>query len=108
MTDHEHAEVSRRLALAIGWRQDLIYSAGDGSYCAIIMKDCRGLPYGWKLFDYRDPLVIWPIAERFASFPHCNLEDRWHVTMRQYLVGENFDTAALAVARTVIAAQEGK
>ena len=58
MTD---AEISRALALAIGWPESAIIVTHE--QCFIWYgRDGRG-------FDYRDPAVIWPIAEKFDCFP---------------------------------------
>ena len=68
MTD---AEISRRLALAIGWQEkqndpDVILELDwreDTAQCKVWFDG------NWRTFDYRDPSVIWPIAERFNKWP---------------------------------------
>jgi hypothetical protein len=79
MTD---LEISKALALAIGWTENRI----DENGCLdpdVSIFGHGGYPqhYGvpdevkcwdgndWVTFDYRDPLVIWPIAERYGVFP---------------------------------------
>lgn len=96
MTD---AELSRQLALAIGWPENAQWPAprmaaidGGGVQC--------WTGSGWRHFDYRDPAVIWPIAERYNCFPIRHdkawqaIRDGWHFA----------DTAAEAVARAVVGA----
>jgi hypothetical protein len=100
MTDLEHADISRRLALAIGWVEaDMI----GGRTQIRIMDDA-----GWVLyFDYRDPEVIWPIAERFNAFPwRVYSKNRWHANVDGSGPVQMADTAALAVALAVIKAKE--
>jgi len=102
MTDFDHAEISRRLALAIGWPEHRICHESWG---AVYIGHGPGLPIG-KFLDYRDPAVIWPIAERFNCFPSmssCGIE--WC----SYTAGASTtwaDTAALAVAMAAIKAKE--
>ena len=100
MTD---AEISRRLALAIGWKEkDFIDSD------PVIIECEEGW---WNEFDYRDPAVIWPIAERFDCFP-LQSEKEWAAVFRQdrhQVVWQAVfaTTAAKAVALAVIKAHEG-
>lgn len=59
MTD---LDIDKALALAIGWRQDQMYTL-DGKMLF--------LPFDkhWKSFSHKDPEVIWRIAERYCCFP---------------------------------------
>jgi len=99
--DIDHADISRRLALAIGWDQRDMKSSPAG-----MVLECRG-EYGWQLFSYDDPAVIWPIAERFDAFPYrISGTDRWFARVDGSRYGEYGDTAALAVAMAVIKAKE--
>jgi hypothetical protein len=99
------AEISRRLALAIGWPRAVAHP--DGIY---VREFTDEMP---KPFDYRDPAVIWPIAERFNKFPYAlrdvagNLNGKWNAWVNR---GEDLqaDTAAKAVALAVIKAHEAK
>ena len=108
MTD---AEISRRLALAIGYLPEHVRK--HHNHCAVWRERGRlNLPFpGWYVFDYRDPAVIWPIAERFKCFPdHCEDVDGrgiWNVgkTCRDFVYA---DTAAKAVALAVINGSEVK
>ena len=111
MTD---AEISRRLALAIGWNGDdedpdvmLIKKIWDSeeTKCHVWFEDPSGEHY-WREFDYRDPAVIWPIADRFDAFQYA-FGDGWE----SFLFGGceiPADTAAKAVALAVIKAHEEK
>lgn len=93
MTD---AEISRRLALAIGWKD--VRELHNG-YMYVIEEFGRTA----KHFDYRDPAVIWPIAERFAMFPGFDSgSERWWAEPLDF---KGHDTAAKAVALAVIAAK---
>lgn len=110
MTD---AEISRRLALAIGWQEkqndpDVILELDwrdDTTQCKVWFDG------KWRTFDYRDPAVIWPIAERFDCFP-AQSGNKWvavfkkdrHPVVRQAVFAQ---TAAKAVALAVIKAHEG-
>ena len=99
MTD---AEISRRLALAIGWKADKIRLAADASYITVPAG-----PYDMqRLFDYRDPSVIWPIAERFYCFP-VRIKQRWAAQKQDISPIVWADNAAKAVALAVIEAHEG-
>jgi len=95
MTD---AEISRRLALAIGWRHVKESVAGTRALVS-------GAGNMWHAFDYRDPAVIWPIAERFDCFP-MRVECGWG-TWSGVCCCCIADTAAKAVALAVIKHHEG-
>jgi len=65
MTD---LEISKALALAIGWKEADIDVSGSAVYvCFEVATLTR--PATWRIFDYRNPTVIWPIAERYGFFP---------------------------------------
>ena len=99
MTD---LEISKALALAIGWKPEQIIEYEGQSYI--------GLPVnfngpGIKLFDYRFTSVIWPIAERYNCFPYAlrdavGLTGRWNVLVNG--LDHDADTAAKAVALAAI------
>lgn len=104
MTEWSDAEISRRLALAIGWPECSILYGRLGNI-RVMQED------GWvRYFDYRDPAVIWPIAERFNCFPVCS-GSRWFAAVKKdihpvnRIVLEDY-TAAKAVALAVIKAKE--
>lgn len=108
MTEYEHGDISVRLALAIGWPEHKIYDEGDGSFCSINISDMPPIKV-WRDFDYRDPAVIWPIAERFDCFPiRVNTVQGKGWIVQPYLTGFASETAAQAVALSVIAAKEAK
>ena len=60
-----HAELSRRLALAIGWQN--IYPVSLETWkrdCVFVAEHAcppRGLTMSWRPFDYRDPTVALPV-----------------------------------------------
>lgn len=105
MTD---LEISKALALAIGWTEDRVvlgYSDPD-----ILIQDDKVFVWfcrAWAPFDYRDPAVIWPIAERYNCFPfrQCARSGRftgqWVAWYEQRTDGLA-DTASKAVALAVI------
>jgi len=103
MTDFDHAEISRRLALAIGWPEDRV---GGNSWGAVFIKPEKG--HIGRFFDYRDPLIAWSVAERFNCFPsQASSGTEWVA----YTAGAKTtwaDTAAIAVAMAVIKAKEAK
>lgn len=103
MTD---AEISRWLALAIGWEVLPVEHRDEG---VMVVDHVNQVG---RYFDYRDPAVIWPIAERYNCFPQATLfdsswyaitQDGWDMGLDQSLA----DTAAKAVALAVIKAHEG-
>lgn len=122
MTD---IEISRALALAIGWEPVRIFTTSDGR-CAINRPQRIGSPYSDAVyFDYRDPAVIWPIAERYGCFPSDMVTEDfgkhqkqgypditgWEVIVMDYKLSTpqkakwlryTADTAAKAVALAVI------
>ena len=65
MTD---LEISKALALAIGWPASKIHTHlyGTGYAVSIIQPDMEAV---LRIFDYRDWNVIGPIAEKYNCFP---------------------------------------
>lgn len=119
MTEWSDAEISRRLALAIGWSGDqedpdvaIFFEWREGD------AECKvWFLGGWVRFDYRDPAVYAPIAERFNAFPQkMRLGPLWAAPVTpdgkrpEYplLRWEYADTAAKAVALAVIRARGTK
>ena len=106
MTD---AEISRRLALAIGWKESDIIDYPGQDYVGIrtrIVAPCV------RLFSYKFPFVIWPIAEAFNCFPQKLRDaDLWSApvpgTPYPRMTYEFADTASKAVALAVIKHHEG-
>ena len=105
MTDFDHADISRRLALAIGWPEHKLYSEGDGSFCSINTSDMPPIKI-WRDFDYRDPVIAWMVAERFNCFPILSAAGLEWFACTGGRHGVWADTAALAVAMAVITAKE--
>jgi hypothetical protein len=100
MTD---AEISRRLALAIGWENVHVILRPAGAYVIV-----PGGEYGMRrVFSYRDHAVIWPIAERFNCFPNQDYSGNWFAWVGCF-PQSCADTAAKAVALAVIKAKEQK
>jgi hypothetical protein len=99
-----HIEISRRLALAIGYKADQINATPD--FCNVWHKTGPGHFYcaAWHRFNYTDPLVIWPIAKRYKCFPHFSQFDRpgrqWAAVVGGKMVES--DTPEMAVALAVI------
>lgn len=98
-------EISRRLALAIGWAPDNIRVSRDAVYVGMLFD----VTYWWA-FDYTDCEVIWPIAERFNAFPEldCGTMQRWSARCwapdGRYQI-QIADTAAKATALAIIGGQ---
>ena len=69
-------EISKALALAIGWKPEQMHTHiyGTGWAVSVIRPDDECV---LRIFDYRDWSVISPIAERFDCFPYQNYEGRW-------------------------------
>ena len=73
-----HLEISKALALAIGWTDNRVNEDGCPDPDIALFGSGR-TPYldeikvwfdeKWCTFDYRDPTVIWLIAERYSVFP---------------------------------------
>ena len=73
-------EISKALALAIGWEVAVIFK----DKCLVeTHNNIDRIKFGnWWLkgrreFDYRDPTVIWPIAAKFDCFPAMFPDGRW-------------------------------
>lgn len=102
MTDH--ADLSRRLALAIGWPESSIIAVGRFTYIRVELGE------KWRAFDYRDEQIIWRVAERYNAFPVKTSETQWLAGCRTTGpratgVYMHAPTAAEAVARAVVGAR---
>jgi len=101
MTD---AEISRELALAIGYTASEINATPD--FCNVWHKTGPGHFFcdAWHHFDYTDPLVIWPIAKRYKCFPYHSAFDRPGRQWASVVGGKMFEAATpeMAVALAVI------
>ena len=100
MTTLTDLEINKRLALAIGWKEPQMQ---DGAFnCALLIcveVATLSSHAHWRRFDYRDPAVIWPIAERYDAFPIKTESSWWAITSEASVIS---DTAAKAVALAVI------
>ena len=111
MTD---AELSKELALAIGWEDVYPVSLATWKHPYVMVSEGvvpRGQMMQWRMFDYRDPtvclpLIEWLMREHVAKIDHGdskywveinNFADRW----------ASADTLAEAVALAVIAVKGG-
>ena len=93
MTD---TEISKALALAIGWKPENVL---PNEVNQVVMQCWIYVGYEWRVFDYRDPAVIWPIAERYNCFQKRMITE-WSVI--RFDMQTYGDTAAKAVALAVI------
>ena len=101
MNDMTDAQISKALALAIGWKESDIIDYAGQDYVGIrtkIVTPCI------RFFSYKFPTVIWPVAERFDYFPRKDQYQWWFAGKYPYTYAE---TAAKAVALAVIKAHEG-
>lgn len=106
MNDMTDAQISKALALAIGWQESDFFPYGDGSYVAVRFES------HWREFDYTDEQIIWRVAERFDCFPYLLKRDgTWRTVFKDrdglYMTEAEADTAAKAVALAVIKAHGG-
>ena len=98
MTD---IEISKALALAIGWPKHQV-AFHDDMWEVMVQVEMN--PFGWRVFDYRDWSVIAPIAERYDCFPHKSDALGWfipHSFWKGYA-----DTPQKAIALAVIGAKK--
>lgn len=99
MTD---LEIAQQLAIAIGWPAKKVSLNVVAGQC-MVNYDRQY----WRMFDYRRPEIIWPIAERYDAFPG-KFGNGWgaYIHKTQTFVREG--TAAKAVALAVIKGHEKK
>jgi hypothetical protein len=86
-------EISKALALAIGWER-LLVSEGK------LRLPRNEKQWSWQVFDYRDWNVIGPIAEKYRCFPRMR-DGEWIVCVRLGFTVEA-DTPQKAIALAVI------
>ena len=90
-------EISKRLALAVGWPAEDITDNFDPPQVFTPLV-------GWRVFDYRDWNVIGPIAERYKCFPRwSNFVSGWRTDFSFGIVCPS-DTPQKAIALAVIGA----
>lgn len=105
MTD---IETSKALALTIGHDPTDVAIIGDVCIVDTYDRSRQKTKYGWvrgRIFDYRDPAVIFLIAERYNCFPSqeysfIRIELYWKACKGGYVA--TADTAAEAIALAVI------
>ncbi len=95
MTD---TEISRRLALAIGYRPEDVEVTCDDF---VQVRRCGF----WDKFDRRDERTIFRIATRYRMFPRWSpAAEQWVVSRPQFFV--QHDCPATCIALAVIEASE--
>lgn len=96
MTD---MEISKALAIAIGWEEPLIWTLGGYFY---VLADGRPICDGltWREFDYRNWAVAGPIAERYNTFPRQQWDGSWTANKSSHFA--DADTPQRAIAMAVI------
>ena len=109
MTDREHAELSRRLALALGYMPINVQTCNDHALVYGLWTDILR-PWGyWRRFDYRDPTVALLLLKHFGVSNSLNV---WSSgpTWWNWSTGDGFDgvcaTIEEAIALAVIAVKE--
>jgi len=77
-------EISKSLALAIGWVENKLDENGCNDSDIAVFGDFGKEDEikvwdgeSWRTFDYRDPAVIWPIAAKFDCFPAMFQDGSW-------------------------------
>ena len=95
MTD---LEISKQLALAIGWSRDCMALQTGVVRCYYPKQ--MAYDSSWRVFDYRDWAVIGPIAEKYDCFPFLLRDGNWKVfNTKQEMYGyENTPQKAIALA----------
>ena len=96
-------EISKALALAIGWKPEQmhIHIYGTGWAVSVIRPDDECV---LRIFDYRDWAVAGPIAARFDCFPsigYPNSDTPWESLSVNYEL-VRADTPQKAIALAVI------
>ena len=101
MTD---LEISKALALAIGWPASKIHTQlyGTGYAISIIQPDMEAV---LRIFDYRDWNVIGPIAEKYNCFPTKMGYGLWDASIAFGTI-YGADTPQKAIALAVIGAEK--
>lgn len=104
-------EINVKLALVIGWKSEQIEPMLE-QHCVNICTAAATLtkPAAWCCFDFKDPAVIWPIAERYNIWPSRIIDGHnkglWFSHGGLHAV--TCDTAAKSVALAVIANYENE
>ena len=90
-------EINRKLAIAIGWREDQMEQVGRDLYIGV--EYFKGMDR--KVFDYTDWRVIGPIAQRYKLLVSFKFNTVWR---EQEVTGREADTPQRAIALAVIGA----
>jgi len=98
MTD---LEISKALALAIGWDRDRM--ALNTGVVRCYYPKATAFSSSWRIFDYRDWNVIGPIAKEHDAFPYQTRDGAWTVG---WTTGPAYITPQKAIALAVIGANK--
>lgn len=121
MTDAEHAELSRQVALAIGYAPESVrvvtrWVSDKHDICEIYRTHRYAAPNGpdsWHPFDYRDPTVALPLLKWLCESYDGDVmyvRRKWHassIAVDPIQVIEVADTLEEAIARAVLAVKGG-
>jgi hypothetical protein len=104
MTD---IEISKALALSIGWPASKIHTHlyGTGYAISIIQPNMESV---LRIFDYRDWAVIGPIAVLYSIFPYARRDIKTGLHDGKWVVWPDTlaDTPQKAIAMAVIGAKK--
>lgn len=89
-------EISKQLALAIGWKPEQIIEYEEEEYIGLPIVILRP---AIKLFSYKFWNVIGPIAERYNAFPFRQFNGTWFTSLCDE---GSCDTPQKAIALAVI------
>lgn len=97
-------KISKALALAIGWTENVLEMHHDG-YLYVDVSPMYHWAQEWRRFDYRDWNVIGPIATRYDCFPGNSKTLGWFANVCRH-GGGYADTPQKAIALAVIGAKK--
>lgn len=99
-----NTEISRRLALAIGYAPHNVRVDDDG---AVWVHRADEFGWCWMPFDHRDERTIFIIAARYNAFPRLR-NGKWYVSVRKGVNGVDaeHDCPATCIALATIEAKE--
>lgn len=89
-----HAELSRDLALALGW--EVVRISASGGECLVKQKTDHGV----RVFDYRDPSVALAMVEYLAHELDCSIACG-AIRGGNFCVWHGSDSIAIASAKTL-------
>jgi hypothetical protein len=102
MTD---LEISKALALAIGWKEKDVAIDVEANTLRLPMWINMHALLNWQAFDYRDWAVIGPIAQWYDAFPRKVSGRQWHARAA-FTIGAYGDTPQKAIAMAVIGSRK--